>query len=331
MTYRGTVTVCGSIFIAAIVALPVDAISAAVPATQAYPSKPIRFVIPFPAGGFSDITGRVVAQKLSERMGQPVVSDNRPGASGNLGAEIAARSAPDGYTLLINSINYVINPAVLKAPFDPVKDFAGVSIVASAPVAALVPADSPAKTLKEFIALAQKEPGKLNFGSAGVASTTFLATEVMRQEAKLNMVHVPFKGAPEAVTAVLRGDVQLYFAPIPSAVSLGGAGKVRVLAVNSAKRAPQLPDVPTVAEAALPNYRYESWFGVMAPAGTPPAVLNKVSQDIAAVLKMKDVIDQMYKVGNIPMPTTPAEFDKIISGDTARYSKVMADAGIAPK
>jgi tripartite-type tricarboxylate transporter receptor subunit TctC len=125
--------------------------------------------------------------------------------------------------------------------------------------------------------------------------------------------------------------VQLYFAPIPSAVSLGGAGKVRVLAVNSAKRAPQLPNVPTVAEAGLPNYRYESWFGVLAPAGTPPAVLNKVSQDIAAVLKMKDVIDQMYKVGNIPMPTTPAEFDKIIASDTARYSKVMADAGIAPK
>jgi tripartite-type tricarboxylate transporter receptor subunit TctC len=153
----------------------------------------------------------------------------------------------------------------------------------------------------------------------------------MRQEAKLNMVHVPFKGAPEAVTAVLRGDVQLYFAPIPSAVSLGAAGKVRVLAVNSAKRATQLPDVPTVAEAALPNYQYESWFGVLAPAGSPPAVLNKVSQDIAAVLKMPDVIAQMQKVGNIPAPNTPAQFDKIIANDTARYTKVMAAAGITPK
>jgi tripartite-type tricarboxylate transporter receptor subunit TctC len=153
----------------------------------------------------------------------------------------------------------------------------------------------------------------------------------MRQEAKIDMVHVPFKGAPEAVTAVLRGDVQLYFAPIPSAVSLGNAGKVRVLAVNSAKRAPQLPDVPTVAEAALPNYQYDAWFGVMAPAGTPAAILNKVSQDIATVLKMQDVIDQMYKVGNIPTPTTPAEFDKINSTDTARYTKVMADAGITPQ
>ena len=141
-----------------------------------------------------------------------------------------------------------------------------------------MPADSPAKTLKEFIALAQKKPGKLNFSSAGVASTTFLAAEVMRQEAKIDMVHVPFKGAPEAVTAVMRGDVQIYFAPIPSAQSLGKAGKVRVLAVNSAKRVPQLPDVPTVAEAALPNYQYESWFGVMAPAGTPAAILDKVSQ-----------------------------------------------------
>ena len=296
---------------------------------QSYPTQTVRLVVPFSAGSITDGLARILADKLSTMWKHQVIVENRPGLPGTA---TVATAPKDGYTLMLTSNGHTIARAINKTvPFDPVKDFAGVSIVASAPVAALVPADSPAKTLKDFIALAQKNPGKLNFGSAGVASTTFLATEVMRQEAKLNMVHVPFKGAPEAVTAVLRGDVQLYFAPIPSAVSLGSAGKVRVLAVNSAKRAPQLKDVPTVAEAALPNYRYESWFGVMAPAGTPPAILNKVSQDIAAVLKMKDVIDQMYKVGNIPMPTTPAEFDKIISDDTTRYTKVMVDAGIAPK
>jgi tripartite-type tricarboxylate transporter receptor subunit TctC len=296
---------------------------------QNYPTQTVRIVVPFSAGSITDGLARILAEKLAGMWKQQVIVENRPGLPGTAGV---AKAAPDGYTLMLTSNGHTIARAINKAvPFDPVKDFAGVSIVASAPVAALVPPDSPAKTLKEFIAMAQKSPGKLNFGSAGVASTTFLAAEVMRQEAKINMVHVPFKGAPEAVTAVIRGDVQFYFAPIPSAQSLGKAGKVRVLAVNSAKRAPQLPDVPTVAEAALPNYKYESWFGVMAPAGTPAAIRNKVSQDIAAVLKMKDVIGHMLKVGNIPMPTTPAEFDTIIRNDTERYSKVIAAAGIAPK
>jgi tripartite-type tricarboxylate transporter receptor subunit TctC len=296
---------------------------------QSYPTQTVRIVVPFSAGSITDGLARILADRLATLWKQQVIVENRPGLPGTAGVATAAK---DGYTLMLTSNGHTVARAISKSvPFDPVKDFAGVSIVASAPVVAIVPPDSPAKTLKEFIALAQKNPGKLNFSSAGVASTTFLAAEVLRQEAKLNMVHVPYKGAPEAVTAIVRGDANFYFAPIPSAQSLGAAGKVRALAVNSAKRAPQLPDVPTVAEAALPNYKYEAWFGVMAPAGTPAAILNKVSQDIAAVLKMKDVIDQMHKVGNIPMPTTPAEFDKIIREDTERFTKVMAAAGIAPK
>ena len=296
---------------------------------QNYPTQTVRIVVPFSAGSITDGLARILADKLSTMWKQQVIVENRPGLPGTAGVASAAK---DGYTLMLTSNGHTIARAISKAvPFDPVKDFAGVSIVASAPVVAIVPPDSPAKTLKDFIALAQKMPGKLNFSSAGVASTTFLAAEVLRQEAKLDMVHVPYKGAPEAVTAVVRGDANFYFAPVPSAQSLGAAGKVRVLAVNSAKRAPQLPDVPTVAEAALPNYKYEAWFGVMAPAGTPTAILDKVSMDIAAVLKMQDVIDQMLKVGNIPMPTTPAEFDAIIKSDTERFTKVMAAAGIAPK
>lgn len=296
---------------------------------QNYPSQTVKMVVPFSAGSITDGLARILADKLSTMWKQQVIVENRPGLPGTA---FVATSPKDGHTLMLTSNGHTIARAINKSvPFDPVKDFAGISIVASAPVAALVPNDSPAKTLRDFIDLARKSPGKFNFASAGVASTTFLAAEVMRQEAKINMVHVPFKGAPEAVTAVIRGDVQFYFAPIPSAESLGKAQKVRVLAVNSAKRVPQLPDVPTVAEAALPNYQYESWFGVMAPAGTPPAILNKVAQDIAVVLKMQDVIDQMLKVGNIPMPTTPAEFDTIIRNDTERYSKVIAAAGIAPQ
>jgi tripartite-type tricarboxylate transporter receptor subunit TctC len=296
---------------------------------QNYPTQTVRMVVPFSAGSITDGLARILADKLSAMWKQQVIVENRPGLPGTASVATAPK---DGYTLMLTSNGHTIARAISKTvPFDPVKDFAGVSIVASAPVVAIVPPDSPAKTLKEFIAYAEKNPGKLNFSSAGVASTTFLAAEVMRQDAKIDMVHVPYKGAPEAVTAIVRGDANFYFAPIPSAQSLGAAGKVRVLAVNSAKRAPQLPDVPTVAEAALPNYKYEAWFGVMAPAGTPAAILDKISKDIAAVLKMQDVIDQMLKVGNIPMPTTPAEFDAINKADTERFTKVMAAAGIAPK
>jgi tripartite-type tricarboxylate transporter receptor subunit TctC len=296
---------------------------------QNYPTQTVRIVVPFSAGSITDGLARILADKLSQMWKQQVIVENRPGLPGTAGVATAAK---DGHTLMLTSNGHTIARAINKAvPFDPVKDFAGVSIVASAPVVAIVPADSPAKTLKDFIEEARKNPGKLNFGSAGVASTTFLAAEVMRQIAKIDMVHVPFKGVPEAVTAVIRGDVQFYFAPIPSAQSQSKAGKVRALAINSAKRAPQMPEIPTVAEAALPDYQYEAWFGVMVPAGTPDAIRTKVSQDIAAVLKMPDVIEQMNKVGNIPMPTTPAEFDKIIRNDTERYTKVMAAAGILPK
>jgi tripartite-type tricarboxylate transporter receptor subunit TctC len=260
---------------------------------------------------------------------QQVIVENRPGLPGTTAV---AKSKPDGYTLMLTSNGHTIARALNKAvQFDPVKDFAGVSIVASVPLVAIVPPNSPAKTLKDFVALVQKNPGKYNFSSAGPASTSFLSAEIFRQEAKLNMVHVPFKGAPEAVTAVVRGDVQIYFAPIPSAQSLSGSGKVRALAINSAKRVPQLPDVPTIAEAVLPNYKYESWFGVLAPAGTPMAIRTKVSQDIANVLKMKDVVAQMLKLGNIPAPNAPAAFDAIIKSDTERYGKIMQAAGIAPK
>jgi len=294
---------------------------------QSYPNRAISIVVPFGAGSITDSLARVLADKLGTIWKQSVVVENRPGLPGTTAV---AKAAPDGYTLMLTSNGHTIAGVINKGlQFDPVKDFAGVTVIASVPLVAIVPADYPAKTLKEFVALANASPGKLNFSSAGVASTSYLSAEIFRQGAMINIVHVPYKGVPDATTAVIRGDVQMYFAPIPNAQELSTAGKVRAIAINSDKRAPQLPDVPTIAEAAVPGYKYESWFGMLAPVGTPRAILTKISQDIAEVLKMPDVIEKLTTFGSIPAPNSPEQFDAIIKSDTERYGKVLRDAGVA--
>ncbi|MEA2880035.1 MAG: hypothetical protein QOF14_5231 [Hyphomicrobiales bacterium] len=291
-----------------------------------YPNQMVRIVVPFSAGSITDGLARILADKLSEVWKQQVIVENRAGLPGTTGV---AKATPDGYTLMLTSNGHTIAGVINKnLQYDPVNDFAGVSQVAAVPMVMIVPPEFPAKTLQEFIAMAKEKPGALNFSSAGVASTSYLSAEILRQNAEVNMVHVPYKGAPEAVTAVVRGDAQMYFAPIPSAQELGAAGKVRVMAINSSKRVPQLPDTPTVAEAGLPNYKYDSWFGVMAPAGTPKPILNKISQDIAKVLEMPDVKQKLEVQGSIPAPNTPEQFDAIIKGDTERYGKILRDAGV---
>ena len=298
-------------------------------AAQSYPGRTVSIVVPFGAGSITDGMARVIADKLAPMWKQPVIVENKPGLPGTASV---ARSASDGHTLMLTSNGHTIAAVINKnITFDPVKDFAGVTVIASVPLVAIVPADLPAKTLKEFIALAAASPGKLNFSSAGLASTSYLSAEIFRQQAGINLVHVPYKGVPDATTAVIRGDVQMYFAPIPNARELSAGGKVRALAINSDKRASALPDVPTIAEAAVPDYKYESWFGLMAPAGTPRGILTKVSQDVAVVLKMADVGDRLTKYGSIPAPNTPAQFDAIIKSDTERYGKVLRDAGVAAK
>jgi tripartite-type tricarboxylate transporter receptor subunit TctC len=295
---------------------------------QTYPNQTVRIVVPFSAGSITDGLARILADKLAEMWKQQVIVENRPGLPGTTGV---AKSAPDGYTLMLTSNGHTIAGAINKSlQFDPVKDFAGVARVASVPLVAIVPPDFPGKTLKDFIMLANEKPGQLNFSSAGVASTSYLSAEIFKQDAKINIVHVPFKGAPEATTAVLRNDVQMYFAPIPATQDLSATGKVKAVAINSAQRVPQLPDVPTIAET-LPNYKYESWFGVLAPAGTPDAIRTKVSEDIGKVLQMPDVRDKLIKQGSIPAPNSPAEFDAINKSDTERYGKILQDAGISPQ
>ena len=294
---------------------------------QTYPAQTVTIVVPFGAGSITDSLARVLADKLGNMWKQSVVVENRPGLPGTTAV---AKAAPDGYTLMLTSNGHTIAGVINKGlQFDPVKDFAGVTVIASVPLVAIIPADYPAKTLKEFIAAANAAPGKLNFSSAGIASTSYLSAEIFRQSAKIDMLHVPYKGVPDATTAVIRGDVQMYFAPIPNAQELSIAGKVRAIAINTEKRSPQLPDVPTIAEAAVPGYKYESWFGMMAPTGTPKAVLAKVSQDIAQALKMPDVVEKLTTFGSIPAPTSPEQFDAIIKSDTERYGKVLKDAGVA--
>ena len=295
---------------------------------QAYPNQVVRIIVPFSAGSITDGLARILADKLGDLWKQQVIVENRPGLPGTTAV---AKSAPDGYTLMLTSNGHTIASAINKSiQYDPVKDFAGVSRVAAVPLVAIVPPDFPGKTLKDFIAAANEKPGQLNFSSAGIASTSYLSAEILKQDAKINIQHVPYKGAPEATTAVIRNDVQMYMAPIPSTQELTATGKVKALAINSAKRVPQLPDVPTVAET-LPNYKYESWFGVLAPAGTPQAILTKVSEDIAKVLEMSDVREKLLAQGSIPSPTTPAEFDAINKSDTERYGKILKDAGITPQ
>jgi tripartite-type tricarboxylate transporter receptor subunit TctC len=321
-----TIGKCG--FATAVVAtVCFGALAPSATTAQSYPARTVSIVVPFGAGSITDGMARILADKLNPMWKQSVIVENRPGLPGTASV---ARSAPDGHILMLTSNGHTIAAVINKGiDFHPVKDFAGVTVIASVPLVAIVPTELPAKTLKEFIALAAASPGKLNLSSAGLASTSFLSAEIFRQQAKLNLVHVPYKGVPDATAAVMRGDVQMYFAPIPNARELAASGKVRAVAINSDKRSPQLPDIPTIAEAGVPDYKYESWFGLMAPAGTSRDIRVKVSRDVAAALQMEDVKDRLTKFGSIPAPTTPEQFDEIIKSDTERYGKVLRDAGVA--
>ena len=295
-------------------------------AAQGYPNRNVTIVVPFGAGSVTDAMARVLADKLSQTWKQQVVVENKPGLPGTVSV---AKSTPDGYTLMLTSNGHTIANHINKdVPFDSVKDFAGITVIASVPFIGIVPVDSPYKTLQDFLKAAKDQPGKLNFSSAGVASTTYLASETLKQSANVNIVHVPYKGVPDATNAVIRNDVQFYFAPIPNAKELAAGNKVRMLAISSDSRAPQAADIPTVKESGVPNYKYESWFGVMARAGTPKEIIDKVNADITAALKMPDVVDKLTGFGAIPAPNTPAQFDAVIKSDTERYGQLLKAAGI---
>jgi tripartite-type tricarboxylate transporter receptor subunit TctC len=296
---------------------------------QSYPDQSVKIIVPFGAGSITDTLARTLADKLGPIWKQNVIVENRPGLPGTTSA---AKSPADGYTLMVTSNGHVIAKTLNKnVQFDPVDDFVGITRLVEVPFIMIVPPSLPAKTLKEFIDLAKKEPGKYTFSSAGVASTTFLAGETLRQSADLKLAHLPTKGVPDAITAVLRGDVAFYFAPIPNAIEQSKAGNVRMLAVSSSKRYKDLPEVPTVAEAGAPSFQYSSWFGLMAPKGTPKEIVDKVNADVHGVLKMPEVVARLTTLGSEPSPNTPAEFAAIIKADEKAYAVLLKAAGVEAK
>jgi tripartite-type tricarboxylate transporter receptor subunit TctC len=290
-----------------------------------YPEQLVRIVVPFSAGSMADLLARVVADKLQQRWGKEVIVENRPGLAGTASV---AKGGADGYTLMLTSNGHsVISHLNKNLAFDPVTDFVGVTQVAITPLIMVVPPDSPAKSVKELIALEKAKPGALNYSSAGLGSTTGIAGALFKQTTKTEFVHVPFKGLPETHTAIIRGDVAVGFSFFSAAGDLIQSGKVRALAVTAPKRLSVLPDVPTFAEAGLPEFEYDSWFGILAPAGVPKAIVAKVSQDVAQVLQMPDVKGRFEPQGAVLVATSPDTLDKILKSDTQRYSTLFKGAG----
>ena len=299
-------------------------------AQQGYPNQVVRIVVPFSAGSATDLLARAVAEKLGEKWKQQVIVENRPGIAGTT---TVAKSAADGYTLMLTSNGHTVAGVTNKGlQFDPVKDFAGITPVASVPLVLISNPELPAKTVKELIDLAKAKPGSMNFASPGLGSTTFIAGALFKDAAKIDVVHVPYKGAPEANMSVVRGDSHYYFTPANTAVELVQSGKVLALAVATDKREPSMPNVPTLKEAGLPNFSYESWFGLMAPAGTPAAIVDKINKDTVEILQDPAVRERMAKQGGVVVLTSsPKQFDETIKSDTERYTKIFTDAGLAAK
>jgi tripartite-type tricarboxylate transporter receptor subunit TctC len=296
---------------------------------QSYPAKPIRLVVPFPAGGTTDILARAVAQRLTDDWGQPVVVDNRPGAGGNIGTELVAKAAPDGYTLEMGTVGtHAINASLYaKLPYDPVKDFAPVILVAGVPNVLVVNPAVPATTLQELIAYAKANPGKLNFASPGNGTSGHLCGELFKVMAGVQMAHVPYKGSAPALHDLIGGQVQLMFDNLPSALPQIKAGKLRALAVTSTTRAPALPDVPTLAEAGVPGYAAASWFGLFAPAGTPPAVVAKVNTAVAHWLASPEAKEKLLAAGADPAGGSPEDFARHVAAEATKWAKVVRESG----
>jgi tripartite-type tricarboxylate transporter receptor subunit TctC len=299
-------------------------------AARDYPSRPVHVIVPFPPGGSTDILARLVFQKLGQKWQQSFVIDNRPGASGMIGTEIVARADPDGYTLLMGSGGpLTINPSLYpKLPYDPIKDFAPVTVVAVVPNIVVANLSLPVHSIKELIALAKSEPGKLAFASTGNGTPGHLAGEMFKSMTGTDMLHVPYKGSAPSVSAVLGGEVALNFTTTPPIVPLVKSGKLRALAVTTKTRIPDLPDVPTMAESGLPGYEAISWFGVAAPRGTPDAIVKKLNADLVSIINDPQVHKQILDTGSIPLANTPAQMEKMIVDDTAKWAKVIKEAHV---
>jgi len=316
--------------LAAALALIVVAPTARAQIAAAYPDKSVRLVVPFAAGGALDVVARIVGQKLTETWGRQIVIDNRLGAGGNIGAEFVAKAPPDGYTLLMSSVTtQAINMSLLaKPPYDFVRDYAPVALVASAPLALVIHASLPAKSVKEFIALAKAHPGELNYFSSGTGTGTHLAAVIFDQLADVRTTHVPYKGGAQGLGDLLSGQVQFAMSTIGLVEPHVQTGRLRLLGVGSVKRYTRLPQIPTIAESGVKGYEAEQWYGVVGPAGTPAAIVNKLAAEIKTIVANPDVRERFYSQGIEPVYATPEEFAVYIKASVAKYAKVIKTLGL---
>lgn len=298
-------------------------------AEQPYPSKPIRMIVPWPAGGAADFLGRLIAQKLDESFGQQAIIDNRPGGGTNIGSELAAKSAPDGYTLLVASSNNAVNMSLYsKLSYHTVRDFTPVSMLALVPNILVAHPSIQASNVKELIALAKAAPGKLTYASAGNGSPAHLAAELFKTMAHADILNVSYKGAAPAVVDLIGGHVNIMFTNIPATLPHIKSGRLKAIAMAGIKRAPALPELPTIAESGLAGYEASAWYGIVAPAGTPQAIVVKLHSEIVRILKMPDVVARMLDQGTEPVGNTPPEFSAVIKADIAKYATLIKTAGI---
>jgi tripartite-type tricarboxylate transporter receptor subunit TctC len=297
--------------------------------TSNYPNRPIRIIVPQSPGASTDLTARLIGQKLSTVLGQPIVVDNRPGAGSIIGTDLVAKATPDGYTLLVVASSITLNPTLHKnLPFDPIRDLAPITQLSAFPNMLTVHASLPVKTVKDLIALLKAKPGAINYGSSGTATGTHLSAELFKYMTGTDMVHVPYKGGGPAVQALLAGQVQLNFATIVSVLPHVRAGKLRAIAVTTAKRSPGLPEIPTIAESGVPGYDHGPWNGFLAPARTPTAIIARLNQETAQILHQPDVKTVFLNEGAEPVGNKPEEFGAIIKSETAKWAKVIRAAGI---
>jgi len=312
-----------ALLLLALAALPSMALA------QAWPSKPIKWVVPFAPGGTTDILARTVGDKLALALGQPVIVENRPGAGGGVGADVVAKAAPDGYTLVGGTIStHAINASLYrKLPYDPVKDFAAITLIARLPNLLVVNPEIPATSVRELVTLMKANPGKYTFASSGNGTSQHLSGELFKSIAGVEMQHIPYKGSPPALQDVVGGQVSMTFDNITTALPLAKAGKLRPLAVTTARRSDVAPEIPTMAEAGLAGYEIGSWQGVFAPAGTPPAVVNRLNAEIVRILRMPEIRDKLLALGAEPVGNSPEEFSAMVRSEVVKWAEVVKRSG----
>ncbi len=313
--------------LAAVVCFVVQLMFSCALVAQEYPTRPIHLISPFPPGGYNDILSRIVGQKLSEAWKQQVVVENRPGANMIIGTELVAKAPPDGYTMLMASATHTINPSLYKLPYDSIKDFTPIILVASNPLIFAVHPSVPAQTVKEFIALAKSRPEQFNFASFGSGSASHLAGELFNRVAGIHMVHIPYKGANPAITAILAGEVQVYMGSLASVYPHVRSGKLRAFGVTTLQRSGAAPDLPTIIEAGVPGFDVCSWFGILGPAGIPKGVVQKINSEVQRIIRLPDIKDRLLRDGADPLGGTAEQFAEMIRTDMAKWSQAVKDSG----